>query len=523
MADMVVAAGIDAAGHVDVQLADVFLVSRVREHLLHGQRHGDRARIGKVAIVESRADDHVGDPALVGGAESGRIKRGIDRRQVIQRDMRQDQVLGMADADISVPVLFGQIGHDIHLGAGGIPRRRADRFQADGHCDKACHLVRMQVHPRPAREGGIGGFRGFQRLRDGRLRREVRRCEIGMDARHFRSRQVDLLARALRRKLFLNLADIFRLAELRDQDLDARLVLVVAPAIPVVDAHDRLEIVEDLRFGHERIHQRRNMRRAPLPAADMHFEAHLSVLPADMQPHIVDADRGPVMLGRRHRNLELARQESEFRMERRPLPDDLAPCARIEYLVLRGAGKMIRGCIADTVAGGLDGMHLNFGELLQNVRYVLQRHPVELDILARREVSEAPVIIARDLGEAPELHRRELAIRNRDAQHVGVQLQVYAVLQPQRLELVLQQFAGQTPSHLPAKLRNALAHYARVKLVISVHAAPHARAADQAQARNGRPRHAPPGNHRDRTRLHARAACRRAAQCRRASTPHRPR
>ena len=344
-----------------------------------------------------------------------------------------------------------------------------------------------------------------------------------MDARHFRRRQVDLLARPLRREFFLDLADILRLAEFRDEDLDARLVLVVAPSIAVVDAHDRLEIIEDLRFRHERVHERRNMRRAPLPAADVHFEAHLPILLADMQPHIVDADRRAVMLGGGDRNLELARQEGEFRMEGRPLPDDLAPGARVQHLVLRRARKMIRGRITDTVAGGLDRMHLDFGELVQHIRNILQRHPVELDVLARREVAKAAVIIARNLGKAPQLHRRELAIRNRDAQHVGMQLQVHAVLQPQRLELVLQQFARQTPRHLPAKLRHALLHDARIKLVISIHARPHARAAGQAQARSARPRHAPPGNHPDRTRPHGTAAYRRAAQCRPASAPRRPR
>ena len=235
------------------------------------------------------------------------------------------------------------------------------------------------------------------------------------------------------------------------------------------------------------------------------------------------ADRGAVMLGGRHRNLELARQESEFRMERRPLPDDFAPGARVQQLVLSGARKMIRGRIADTVAGGLDRMHLDFGQLRQHIRNVLQRHPVELDVLPRREMPEAPVIVACDLGKAAQLHRRELAIGNRDAQHVGMQLQVHAVLQPQRLELVFGQRSREAPRDLPAKLRHPLCHEARVKLVISIHASPHAGAAGQAQARTARPRHAPPGNRRDQSRPHAPCAYRPAARCRRARSPRRPR
>ena len=162
------------------------------------------------------------------------------------------------------------------------------------------------------------------------------------------------------------------------------------------------------------------MGRAPLAAADMHLEADLAATLAHVQADIVHADGRAVMAGRRHRDLELARQESEFRVEGGPLADDLAPGARVHHLILRRAGIMVGGGVADAVARGLDGVHLDIGEQVQHVRNVLQRDPVELDVLARRPVAIALVIVARDAGELAQLARIELAIGDGHAQHVCV-------------------------------------------------------------------------------------------------------
>ncbi len=55
VADMVVAAGVDAARHVDVQRADFVLEFRIGEQRLDFVGDGDRTGVGEVAIVETRA------------------------------------------------------------------------------------------------------------------------------------------------------------------------------------------------------------------------------------------------------------------------------------------------------------------------------------------------------------------------------------------------------------------------------------------------------------------------------------
>src|SRR5690606_15896008 len=61
-----------------------------------------------------------------------------------------------------------------------------------------------------------------------------------------------------------------------DQDLDARLVLVVAPAVLVVDAHDGLDVIHDLVPGQELADLRADDRGAAHAPADKYLEADLA-------------------------------------------------------------------------------------------------------------------------------------------------------------------------------------------------------------------------------------------------------
>ena len=102
-------------------------------------------------------------------------------------------------------------------------------------------------------------------------------------------------------------------------------------------------------------------------------------------------------------DLELARQEREFGMQRRPLADQLAPRTRIDDLVGGDAGERIAGGVAHAVAGGLDRVHLDPGELGEDLRNVLEARPVELDVLPGGEVAVAAVVLAGDVGERAQL------------------------------------------------------------------------------------------------------------------------
>ena len=183
-----------------------------------------------------------------------------------------------------------------------------------------------------------------------------------------------------------------------------------------------------------------------------------------MKPH-----RRAILLGCDHRDLELARQEREFGMEARPLPQQLGIGARIDKFVGRRSGILVARYIADAIAARLDRMHLDGGEIGENVGRVLELDPVILDILPRREMSVIAIVLARDMREHPHLCGVQRAIGDGDAQHIGVKLEIEAVHQPERLELILCQLAGKAPLDLVAKLGDARVDHFLVVIVVSVH------------------------------------------------------
>ena len=132
-------------------------------------------------------------------------------------------------------------------------------------------------------------------------------------------------------------------------------------------------------------------RRASLPTPDDHLEANITRgVAAYDQADIVDLDRGAVVFGTGHRDLEFTRQEREFGVQARPLANDLAIDPRVLDLVRGGAGEMIGGDIADAVARSLHRVHLDFRQIGEDRRHVFQARPVVLDILPGGEMAVIP-------------------------------------------------------------------------------------------------------------------------------------
>ena len=90
-------------------------------------------------------------------------------------------------------------------------------------------------------------------------------------------------------------------------------------------------------------------------------------------------------------------------MEGGPLTRDFAVRTRIHEFVFRDTSQMIRGDVANAVAAGLDRMHLDAGEIREDIRHFFQLGPVVLDVLARREVAVALVVLAGDVRQHAQL------------------------------------------------------------------------------------------------------------------------
>ncbi len=183
----------------------------------------------------------------------------------------------------------------------------------------------------------------------------------------------------------------------------------------------------------------------------------------------MDLDGGAIVRRSCDRDLELARQIGKFRVQRGPLPHDLGPETRVFDLVRRNAAPLIGGDIADAIAGRLNGMNARLGKVLQNLRHIRELDPVQLQVLPGREVSVAPVVDARHVRKLAKLLRRQRSVGDRDPEHIGVKLQVDAIHEAQRFELILGQLTGKPPRDLIAKLRRPFRDECAVKFIVNIH------------------------------------------------------
>jgi hypothetical protein len=120
-------------------------------------------------------------------------------------------------------------------------------------------------------------------------------------------------------------------AQCLDENLDARLVGVVAAALTVIDAEDGFAIGQDVLPGQEVADDLAADRRPAQAAADDDAEADFAVLFLQMQADVVEPGDRAVFPGAGNGDLELARQEGEFRVEGGPLAEDFGQWARVDH------------------------------------------------------------------------------------------------------------------------------------------------------------------------------------------------
>ena len=114
-------------------------------------------------------------------------------------------------------------------------------------------------------------------------------------------------------------------------------------------------------------------------------------------------------------------------------------------------------------------MHLDLGEIGEDIGRVLQLDPVVLDVLPRGEVAIPAVVFVRDIRQRVHLLAIERAIGDGDAQHIGMQLEIEPVHQPERLELVFGQLAFETTTRLVAEFLDAGIDHRLVVMIVFVH------------------------------------------------------
>jgi hypothetical protein len=114
-------------------------------------------------------------------------------------------------------------------------------------------------------------------------------------------------------------------------------------------------------------------------------------------------------------------------------------------------------------------VHVGLGQHVHRVGCARQRDPVELGVGAGGEVQVAAVELGGDLGELAQLAAGQFAVGHGDARHRRMALDVPAVLQAQRAEVVVAQLARQVALELVTELCGTGAYKLAVEFGVLVH------------------------------------------------------
>ena len=155
--------------------------------------------------------------------------------------MGQHQILRVVDARFRLAEALGEIGDELHGVRARIARRPPRLFERDDHGRVARHAMRPHIVLEPVGEDGIGCAALVERLVADRPLGKSGRREIGHDALALILGEIDRVPMG-RLPIRLDVLAEFVDAELVDQDLDARLVDVVAASMEIVHAQDRLDV-----------------------------------------------------------------------------------------------------------------------------------------------------------------------------------------------------------------------------------------------------------------------------------------
>ncbi len=234
-----------------------------------------------------------------------------------------------------------------------------------------------------------------------------------------------------------------------DQDLDPGAGAIDAqPILAVEDPEDRLGDLQVLAVvgRDELVEGRGDAGHDRGAAADPYLEALDAVALAADEGDVVDAGDRPVFVGAGEGSLDLARHQLRGRVADEVADVGAGVGGRVEDLVGGDAGPGVAGDVAHRVAAALAGGEADGGDLADQRLHVAQRHVVDLDVLAGRDVTlvqRRPALD--DIGEDVHLLGSNAAEGKLDADHldVGLALPVDALFEAEADELVFGGVAGE--------------------------------------------------------------------------------
>ena len=141
MPGVVMGTGIQAAGNLQIEFADVMQVIKIIKALLNLLGYRNRMTLSQSAEILTRAANHVRQHTGIGNRQT--VFPGLDPKvvQSFNLHIRQDQVLVLTNSEFAQGELVSQIGHDTHDVRAGVTRSRAGVLQGQDHSAVSWHLM----------------------------------------------------------------------------------------------------------------------------------------------------------------------------------------------------------------------------------------------------------------------------------------------------------------------------------------------------------------------------------------------
>ena len=462
-------AGVHAAGTIEHQLPYPLRQVLVRKPFLDrpGEREG--ADVGQAAIVGPWAGEEIGQEPHIGGRQPRRIRLAPQGVQVGPTHLGQHQVLAQRDPHLTETVVIRPLGDLKHLDRGQVPGGLVGAFGGERDDGVAGAPVGLHIVSQP---GAIGGVALEPLPMQGVVTGMIQIGAIGKVGCHLGDLVLAQCERAIRQSGPFSGDPTTELVDPQcpDQEFKARPAGIIPAASAIEDPTDRLAVAQQVLPGEEFLQLHGQHREAAEPAAHDDPKARFPVgIAHQCEPDVVALDECPIIPGTLDRDLELAREVGESGVSGTPLTQQFAPGPGVEGLVRGDPGQRVRGDIADAVAGGLDGVQLHPRQVGEEARGVLQRQPVDLEVVPGGEVPVAPAIGGGGLGQGTQLSAGDQTIGDGDAQHGTVTLDIQAILQAQGAQVIGAQLTGQVTLELVAQLGHPPLDQLLVVCVVLVH------------------------------------------------------
>ena len=421
------AAAVGTAGDVDL---DVLIESgQPRLEILHhppGEAFGLRQR--ELAELGPGAGDGASPEGRATEPEPGRLDLLGQPCRPVLGDVQNEDVLHVGRPELARPVAVGEIGDGPHVGGTHPPAKDSETRVGVAVLLLGMNADVVAVHV-------VGGIVG-----DGRVQPKS-------DA------ALELIEEALGRP-----------AVGEEEELQPRLLPVLTQHVAIPeDLRDALDHGEDLVPVDEGVQAHGQMRVCRESAADAHREADLARLRVPDRGHsdIVDLRVGAPGAAAGDGDLVFSGQVVEFRVAVQHPVGRQHQRRGVHDLIAVHAGHRASGDIARRVPARAQRRQTAAPEALEDLGQVLDPDPVELDVLAHREVGDPARVLLGQIGDRAQLVRVEDSVGNPDPHHqVGHGLALAALASHRAHAVALRVHAPEPEVGLQPRRRNRLEAFA---------------------------------------------------------------